>query len=56
MNILTMLDAEEKEQLLGIWNLIPEQDREKMSQEDVLFVLDAMDDYLESYLFRRRSR
>lgn len=48
MNILTMLDAEEKEQLLGIWNLIPEQDQEKMSQEDVLFVLDAMDDYLES--------
>lgn len=48
MDVLSMLDAEEKEQLLGIWNLIPSQDRDKMTQEDVLFVLDAMDDYLES--------
>ena len=48
MNTLTMLSAEEREQLLGIWNLIPAQDREKMTQEDVLFVLDTMDDYLES--------
>ena len=45
---LALLDAEEREQLLGIWNLIPEEDRQKMTQEDVLFVLDAMDDYLES--------
>ena len=48
MDTLTMLSAEEREQLLGIWNLIPAQDREKMTQEDVLFVLDTMDDYLES--------
>lgn len=45
---LAMLDAEEREQLLGIWNLIPERDRRTMTQEDVLFVLDTMDDYLES--------
>lgn len=48
MDTLTMLSAEEREQLLGIWNLIPAQDQEKMTQEDVLFVLDTMDDYLES--------
>ena len=48
MDTLTMLSAEEREQLLGIWDLIPAQDREKMTQEDVLFVLDTMDDYLES--------
>ncbi|MBP5477613.1 MAG: hypothetical protein J6Y00_08040 [Paludibacteraceae bacterium] len=48
METLAILDAEEREQLLGIWNLIPVHDRQAMTQEDVLFVLDAMDDYLES--------
>ena len=48
MDILSLLDSEEKEQLLGIWQLIPEADRQGLTQEEVLFVLDAMDDYLES--------
>ena len=48
MDTLSLLDAEEKEQLLGVWNIIPEEDRAHLTQEDVLFVLDTMDDYLES--------
>jgi len=42
-----LMSAEEREQVEFMWNLIPEQDREGMSQSDILFVLDAMDDYLE---------
>ena len=30
-----------------MWNLIPEADRKGMTQNDILFVLDAMDDFLE---------
>ena len=30
-----------------MWNLIPEKDREGMTQSDVLYVLDVMDEYLE---------
>ena len=30
-----------------IWNLIPQEDREGMSPDDVLLVLDLVDDYLE---------
>ena len=44
---LSLLEPEEREQLEYIWNLIPEQDRKNLTQDDVLFVLDAMDDYLE---------
>ena len=43
---LSLLDPEEKELLNYIWNLIPETDRQGMTQSDVLFVLDLMDDYL----------
>jgi len=43
---LSLLDAEEREMLNYIWNLIPEQDRQGMTQADVLLVLDLMDDYL----------
>lgn len=43
---LSLLEAEEKELLEYIWNLIPEQDRQGMNQADVLLVLDLMDDYL----------
>ena len=43
---LSLLEAEEKQLLDYIWNLIPEQDRQGMSQTDVLLVLDLMDDYL----------
>ena len=43
---LSLLEAEEKQLLDYIWNLIPEQDRQGMTQSDVLLVLDLMDDYL----------
>ena len=45
---LSLMDAEEKQQLEYIWNLIPAEDREGMTQADVLMVLDLMDDYLVS--------
>jgi hypothetical protein len=45
---LSLMDAEEKQQLEYIWNLIPVEDREGMTQADVLMVLDLMDDYLVS--------
>lgn len=43
---LSLLDAEEKEMLNYIWELIPASDRQGMTQSDVLLVLDLMDDYL----------
>ena len=43
---LSLLEADEKQLLEYIWNLIPEQDRQGMSQSDVLLVLDLMDDFL----------
>ena len=43
---LSLLDAEEKEMLNYIWNHIPEEDRQGITQTDVLLVLDLMDDYL----------
>lgn len=43
---LSLLEPEEKEMLNYIWNLIPEVDRQGMTQSDVLLVLDLMDDYL----------
>ena len=43
---LSLLDAEEKALLNYIWNLIPEEDKQGMTQNDVLLVLDLMDDYL----------
>jgi hypothetical protein len=43
---LSLLEAEEKQLLDYIWNLIPQQDRQGMSQTDVLLVLDLMDDFL----------
>ena len=43
---LSLMDAEEKQQLEYIWNLIPAEDRQGMTQADVLMVLDLMDDYL----------
>ena len=43
---LSLLDPEEKELLNYIWNLIPEADRQGMTQADVLLVLDLIDDYL----------
>ncbi len=43
----SMMDAEEREHVEYIWNLIPETDRNGMTQSDILEVLDALDDYLE---------
>ena len=43
---LSLMDPEEKQQLEYIWNLIPAEDRQGMTQADVLMVLDLMDDYL----------
>lgn len=43
---LSLLDPEEKELLNYIWDLIPEADRQGMTQSDVLLVLDLMDDFL----------
>lgn len=43
---LSLLEAEEKQLLDYIWNLIPQQDRQGISQTDVLLVLDLMDDFL----------
>ena len=43
---LSLMDAEEKQQLEYIWNLIPAEDRQGMTQSDVLLVLDLMDDFL----------
>ena len=42
-----LLTEDERKQVEFMWNLIPEQDRQGMQQSDILFVLDAMDDYLE---------
>lgn len=44
---LSLLEPEEREELEFIWNLIPDEDKSGMSEDDVLFVLDAVDDYLE---------
>ena len=44
---LNLLEPEEREQLDFMWHLIPEQDRNGMCKEDLLFVLDAVDDFLE---------
>jgi hypothetical protein len=43
---LSLLEAEEKQLLDYIWKLIPEQDRNGMTQSDVVLVLDLMDDFL----------
>lgn len=45
---MSLLDPEEREQIEYIWNLISAEDRKGMTKSDVLLVLDAMDDYLES--------
>ena len=43
---LNLLDPEEREQVEFIYNLIPEQDRQGLTADDILFVLDAVDEYL----------
>lgn len=44
---MSLMDAEERRMVEYIWNLIPEQDRQGISPDDILLVLDLMDDYLE---------
>lgn len=41
------MTPEEREQVDFMWNMIPEPDRVGMTRKDILFVLDAMDDFLE---------
>ena len=43
----SLLTPDEREELEFIRNLIPEQDRQGMTDGDIMFVLDASDDYLE---------
>ncbi len=42
-----LMSEDERKQVDFMWNLIPEQDRKGLQPSDILFVLDAMDDYLE---------
>ncbi len=44
---LSLLEPEEREQIDFIYNLLPEQDRQGISRQDILYVLDLMDDFLE---------
>lgn len=41
-----LMDPEEREQVEFMLSVIPEEDRKHISADDILFVLDAMDDYL----------
>ena len=45
---MSLMDAEERQMVEYIWDLIPEEDRKGMSEDDVLLVLDLVDDYLEA--------
>jgi len=42
-----LMDPEEREMVQYILHLMPEEDRKGISETDVLFVLDTMDDFLE---------
>jgi len=42
-----LMEPEEREMVQYILNLIPQEDKHDLSESDVLFVLDAMDDFLE---------
>ena len=44
---LNLMDAEERQMVDYIWDLIPREDQVGMTQSDVLLVLDLVDDYLE---------
>ena len=44
---LSLLEPEERELVQFIYNAIPAQDRGNLTEDDILFVLDAMDDFLE---------
>ena len=44
---MALLEPEERELVEFIFRAIPAEDRGELSSDDILFVLDAMDDYLE---------
>ena len=44
---LSLMDPEERELVEYILRVIPEADRTNLTPDDILFVLDLMDDYLE---------
>ena len=44
---MALLEPEERELVSYIYNAIPAEDRGELSADDILFVLDMMDDYLE---------
>ena len=44
---LSLMDPEERELVEYILRVIPEADRANLTPDDILFVLDLMDDYLE---------
>ena len=50
---LALLEPEERELVAFIFNAIPAEDRGNLTPDDILFVLDLMDDYVEEQgLFR----
>ena len=44
---MALLEPEERELVEYIYNAIPAEDRGALTADDILFVLDTMDDYLE---------
>lgn len=44
---MALLEPEERELVEYIYRVIPAEDRGGLTPDDILFVLDAMDDYLE---------
>ena len=44
---MSLLEPEERREIAFIWDMIPVEDKQGMTEEDVLLVLDAMDDFLE---------
>ncbi|MCQ2347443.1 MAG: hypothetical protein MJZ92_05905 [Paludibacteraceae bacterium] len=44
---MSLLEPDEREEIEYIYNLIPEQDRRSLTQDDILFVLDEIDNFLE---------
>lgn len=44
---MALMDPEERKEVEYIWNLIPEQDRIGMTPDDILYVLDKIDDFME---------
>ncbi len=44
---LSLMDPEERELVTFIYDAIPAQDKQNLTTDDILYVLDRMDDYLE---------